>query len=101
MFVDSQLLVHKKSHSVCELSGSSIKRNASSPQTSPLLKRAISPSEARRKGSKPRRSITLPREVTKKRSPKVVSIITPPKRNEDVKEVEEEEEGLIEATTLL
>lgn len=100
MFVDSQLLMHKKSHSVCELSPS-VKRTPSSPQTSPLLKRALSPSEVRRKGAKPRRSITLPREVSKKRSPKMVSIVTPPKRNEDVEEVEEEEEGLVEATTLL
>lgn len=94
MFVDSQLLMHKKSLSVCELTPS-MKKPSTSPQTSPLLKRALSPSEVRKKGSRPRRSITLPREV-KKRSPKMVSIITPPHRME-----EEEEEELIEATTLL
>lgn len=100
MFVDSQLLTHKKSHSVCELSAAA-KKTSTSPQTSPLLKRAISPSEARRRAAKPRRSITLPREVSKKRSPKMVSIVTPPHRNQGVEEVDEEEEGPIEATTLL
>lgn len=99
MFVDSQLLMHKKSHSVCELTP---KKPSLSPQTSPLLRRALSPSEMRRKGPRPRRSVTLPRDVEKKkhRSPKVVSIMMPPKRNE-LEEEEEEEEGLIEATTLL
>lgn len=115
MFVDSQLLLHKKSQSVSELA-SSRKKPSTSPQTSPLLKRALSPSsEARRKGARPRRSITLPREVNKKRSPKMVSIVTPPQHHhrhhhhhhsphqqqqEGVAEVEEEEE-LVEATTLL
>ena len=87
--------MHKKSHSVCELTPA-YRKPPSSPHTSPLLKRALSPSSERKKSNKPRRSVTLPREVHKKRSPKVVSIVTPQKG------VEEEEEGeLIEATTLL
>ena len=93
MFVDSQLLLHKKSQSVCELTPALKKPPPSSPQTSPLLKRALSPSE-RKKSSKPRRSITLPREVHKKRSPKMVSIITP-------REEVHAEEELDEVTTLL
>lgn len=95
MFVDSQLLLHKKSQSVSELAPA-IKKSSTSPQTSPLLKRALSPSEIRRKGTRPRRSVTLPREI-KKRSPKVVSIVVPQR---EVEEVEGEEE-LEEATTLL
>ncbi|XP_064387144.1 microtubule-associated serine/threonine-protein kinase 2-like isoform X2 [Halichondria panicea] len=49
MFVDSQLLVHQKSFSGDK---------KSSPHTSPLLTRAMSPSGR----NKPKRSITLPRE---------------------------------------
>lgn len=94
MFVDSQLLLHKKSQSVSELTPA-IKKPPSSPQTSPLLKRALSPSEVRKKGAKPRRSITLPRDV--KRSRKVVSIIMPSKQSEKVKE----EEEFVEDVTML
>lgn len=103
MFVDSQLLLHKKSHSVCELSPA-IKKSSSSPQTSPLLRRALSPSEVRKRGTKPKRSITLPRarEVQHQRSPKVVSIVTPDGFNENVLEDDAElEESLVEGMTQL
>ena len=58
MIVDSQLLLHKKSHSACELTPPTQKKG--SPTTSPLLKRAVSPSSERKK---PRRSVTLPRST--------------------------------------
>ena len=59
MIVDSQLLMHKKSHSACELTPPSGKRT--SPHTSPLLKRAVSPSSERKT---PRKSVTLPKAKT-------------------------------------
>ena len=96
MFVDSQLLMHKKSNSVCELAPA-IKKSSVSPQTSPLLRRALSPSEVRKKGTKPRRSITLPRDKEVKRPAKVVSIITP----QQSFDMEEEGEDVEEATTVL
>lgn len=59
MIVESQLIMHKKSHSASELTPPGQKKCASPiTQTSPLLKRAVSPSESR---AKPRRSVTLPR----------------------------------------
>ena len=64
MIVESQLLMHKKSHSACELTPLSQKKG--SPQTSPLLKRAVSPSSERERKNKPRRSVTLPRSVKTK-----------------------------------
>lgn len=81
MFVDSQLLVHQKSYSVSELTPPSKK---TSPHTSPLLKRAMSPSERK---NKPRRSITLPREgreVQTAYKKKTTSIhLTTPERMEE------------------
>ena len=65
MFVDSKLLMHKKSYSACELTPPAPKKV--SPNTSPLLKRAMSPSE-RRKFYHPKRSETLPRS-SKTKSP--------------------------------
>ena len=99
MFVNSQLLLHKKSHSVCE-SSPTVKKSSSSPQTSPLLRRAISPSGIKR-GAKPKRAITIPRarEIQYQRSPKVVSIVTPDSFGGKVPEVEGEEEGLLESVT--
>ena len=64
MIVESQLLMHKKSHSACELTPPSQKKG--SPQTSPLLKRAVSPFSERERKNKPRRSVTLPRSVKTK-----------------------------------
>ena len=63
MFVDSKLLVHKKSYSACELTPPVPKK--SSPNTSPLLKRAMSPSE-RKRFYTPKRSETLPRSAKTK-----------------------------------
>ncbi len=59
MIVESQLIMHKKSHSASELTPPGQKKGVCTiNQTSPLLKRAVSPSESR---NKPRRSVTLPR----------------------------------------
>ena len=97
MFVDSQLLLHKKSQSTSSEHSPAIKKSSSSPQTSPLLKRALSPSE-RKRGAKPKRSITLPgdRELQQQRVPKVVSIVTPDELDKNVPEVDVEEENLSE-----
>lgn len=78
MFVDSQLLVHQKSFN----------DKKSSPHTSPLLNRAMSPSGR----NKPKRSITLPREGGRevshhKKTAKSKSIhLTTPERTEEVDE---------------
>ena len=62
-FLESNLLTHKKSISTSELFLSSNKKSAS-PQTSPLLKRAVSPSpEQPYRVTKPRRSSTLERSM--------------------------------------
>ena len=66
MFVDSKLLMHKKSFSAYELTPPAPKKV--SPNTSPLLKRAMSPSERKRFYSSPKRSETLPRS-SKTKSP--------------------------------
>ncbi len=104
MFVDSQLLVHTKSQSVSELSPA-LKKSSNSPQTSPLLKRALSPSEIRKKVTRPKRSITLPRarEIQHQKLPKLVSILTRDSFSENVLEVEGEgdEEALEEDVTQL
>ena len=101
MFVDSQLLLHKKSQSISELSPAL--KKSTSPQTSPLLKRAFSPSQARKKNAKPKRSTTLPRAREIQRSPKLVSIVTHDSFNENVLEVEGEgdEEAIMEDVTQL
>ena len=65
MIVDSQLVMHKKSHSACELTPP-LGRNKGSPQTSPLLKRAVSPTSERK--HRPQRSTTLPRSAGKQSS---------------------------------
>jgi len=100
MFVDSQLLLHTKSQKVCEISPG-VKKSSSSPQTSPLLKRALSPSEVRKKTAKPKRSITLPRarEAQHQKLPKLISLISHDSFSENVLEVEGEEaleEGITE-----
>ena len=103
MFVDSQLLVHTKSQNVCDISPG-LKKSSTSPQTSPLLKRALSPSEVRKKITKPKRSITLPRarEAQHQKVPKLVSIISHDSFSENVLEVEGEgEEALEEGITEL
>lgn len=85
MFVDSQLLYHKKSLSAHELTPPlpiQPKKSVSSPQTSPLLRRAMSPSE--KKGSKPRRAETLPRTVKHKHRVHMVKIA--PQHHEDIVE---------------
>ena len=64
MITDSQLVMHKKSHSACDLTPPL--KGKISPQTSPLLKRAVSPSSERR--NKPQRSVTLPRSTIKQSS---------------------------------
>ncbi len=75
MFVDSQLLVHQKSFN----------DKKSSPHTSPLLNRAMSPSGR----NKPKRSITLPRESGRevthhKKTAKSKSMhLTTPERTEE------------------
>lgn len=90
MFVDSQLLQHTRSQNVCDISPN-LKKSSNSPQTSPLLKRALSPSEIRKKNAKPKRSVTMPRarEVQHQKLPKLVSIVTPDSFSENVLEVEE------------
>lgn len=80
MFVDSQLLVHQKSHSVSELTPHMKK---SSPNTSPLLKRAMSPSERK---NKPRRSVTIPREGRDVSHSKISIQLSTPERTEEIEE---------------
>ena len=87
--VESQLLLHKKSLSAHELTPPlAPKKSVSSPQTSPLLRRAMSPSE--RKGSKPRRAETLPRT----HKSKILKISTPHHHHHH-------HEDIVEDTTLL
>ena len=84
--IDSQLLMHKKSLSAHELTPPSIacKKGGNSPHTSPLLKRAMSPSEATGGNSgKPKRSTTFPRHG--KHKPKIVPASTP-EQSEEVEE---------------
>lgn len=62
-FLESNLLTHKKSISTSELLFTGSKKSTS-PQTSPLLKRAVSPSpEQPYRVTKPRRSSTLERST--------------------------------------
>lgn len=62
-FLESNLLTHKKSISTSELLFTGNKKSTS-PQTSPLLKRAVSPSpEQPYRVTKPRRSSTLERST--------------------------------------
>ena len=91
--IDSQLLMHKKSLSAHELTPPSITSKigtGNSPNTSPLLKRAMSPSDTSASGGssgggggKPKRSTTFPRHG--KHKPQVVPVSTP-EQSEEVEE---------------
>lgn len=88
MITESQLVMHKKSLSAHELTPPNItstcKKGGNSPHTSPLLKRAMSPSEASSGGNgKPKRSTTFPRHG--KHKPQIVPVSTP-EQSEEVEE---------------
>jgi hypothetical protein len=63
MFADSNLLIHKKSISSSESYLSTNKKSSTSPHTSPLLKRAISPSPDQQLLVKNKKSTNLERST--------------------------------------